>query len=256
MSVYPAEINIDPTLDFGSEWGVNMTIFAPLGQSFTAGSDHIRFIGMYVSTSPNIPPVQFQLRLLEGDGTSGPLLATRYATASPGLFGFLYFGFSGTKLTIGNVYTAVIAQDPPVNATNSSELLGTSNVYPGGTAFSSGTANNNLDCYFRVLCVIYTAQVQPPLKADGSSIITRGEHVRIGFTLQADGAPTCDLPPAKLWLRLLKDPSTVLLKANFHREGCEYVYHLPTGTLTPGIVYEVLILIHDVDVGSVQFGVK
>jgi hypothetical protein len=233
-----------------------MTIFAPLGQSFTAGSDHIRFIGMYVGTSPNIPPVQFQLRLLEGDGTSGPLVATRYATAPPGLFGFLYFDFSETKLAVGNFYTAVIAQDPPVNATNSSELLGTSNVYPGGTAFFSGAANNSSDCYFRVLRVIYTAQVQPPLKADGSAIVTHGEHVRVRFTIQADGTPTCDLPPAKLWLRPLKDPSTMLLKANFHRQGCEYVYHLPTGTLTPGILYEVVILIHDVDVGSVVFGVN
>jgi hypothetical protein len=249
------EINIDPNSNPLSEWGINMTIFAPTGQSFTAVSRHIRFIGMYVGTAPNIPPVRFELRLLEGAGTFGPVVGARYATAPQGLFGFLYFDFSGTRLTVGDIYTAVIAQDPPVSAQNSSELLGTTNVYAGGMEFSSGGAIPSDDCYLRVLHVIYSAQVQPPLKADGSSIIPRGEPVRVKFTLQADGVPTCDLPNAKLSLSLLKDP-TVLLRGNFHTEDCEYIYDLRTEALTSQSIYKVMILIHDIEAGSVFFEVQ
>jgi hypothetical protein len=255
MSIENREINIDPNSDATSEWGINMSIFAPTGQSFTAVSHHIRFIGLYVSTSPNIPPVQFQLNLLEGAGVSGSAVGTRYATAPAGFYGFLYFDFSGTKLTVGNVYTAVIAQDPPVDAQNGSELLGTGDVYPGGTAFSSGTADPSMDCYFRVLHVIYTAQIQPPLKADGSSIIPLGEHIRVKFTLAADGVPTCDLPRAKLSLSLLKNP-TVLVRANFHRQECEYIYDLPTEALISQMPYKIMILIHDIEAGSVTFTVQ
>jgi hypothetical protein len=106
------EINIDQNSAAAEEWGVNMDSFAPLGQSFTAVSDHVRFIGMWFSTSPNIPPVRFQLTLLEGAGFSGATVDARYATAPAGLYGFLYFDFSGTKLTVGSKYTALIVQDP------------------------------------------------------------------------------------------------------------------------------------------------
>jgi hypothetical protein len=255
MFVKEREINIDPNSDPASGWGVNMSIFAPTGQSFRAASHKIRFIGMYVSTSPNIPPVQFQLNLLEGAGVSGSVLATRFATAPAGLFGFLYFDFSGTKLKVGNEYTAVIAQTPTVDAQNSSDLMGTVDVYPGGTTFLSGQALPGEDCYFRVLHVIYTAQIQLPLKADGSSIITRGEHVRVKFTLAADGVPTCDLPRAKLSLSLLKNP-TVLLRADFHKRDCEYIYDLRTEALTPQLTYQIMILIHDIEAGSVTFTVQ
>jgi hypothetical protein len=251
MHTREEEINIDPLSDPSSEWGINMSLFGGTAQSFTAVSHHIRFIGFYVSTSPNIPAVQFQLNLLEGAGVSGSVVGARYATAPVGLYGFLYFDFSGTKLTVGNVYTAVIAQNPPVDAQNGSELLGTENVYPHGTAFTLGKADPSTDCYFRVLHVIYTAQIQPPLKA----LVPLGEHIRVKFTLAADGVPTCDLPRAKLSLSLIKS-STVLVRANFRKEGCEYIYDLPTEGLTSQMTYKVMILIHDIEAGSVTFTVQ
>jgi hypothetical protein len=112
-----------------------------------------------------------------------------------------------------------------------------------------GTAVTSEDC-------CYAAQVQPPLKDDGSSIIVRGEQVRIRFTLLADGAPTRDLPLAKLSFSLLKDPTDVLLRANFDISGCEYAYNLPTEALTPGIPYQIMILIHGIEAGSALFRVQ
>jgi hypothetical protein len=254
------EINIDQNSAAAEEWGVNMDSFAPLGQSFTAVSDHVRFIGMWFSTSPNIPPVRFQLTLLEGAGFSGATVDARYATAPAGLYGFLYFDFSGTKLTVGSKYTALIVQDPPVNPTDSSELLGLEgppNVYPGGTAFISGVAAADppSDCYFRVLHTIYTAQVQPPLNADGSSIVTRGEHITVKFTLEADGVPTCDLPRARLVLYGGFKDHTVLLKAAYRRGECEYVYDLHTKALAAA-GYKIAIFIHDIEVGNVFFSIQ
>jgi hypothetical protein len=251
MHIQDKEINIDTLSDPSSEWGINMSLYGTTGQSFTAVSDYIRFIGFYVSTSPNIPPVRFELNLLKGPGISGSVVGTRYAIAPGGLYGFLYFDFSGTKLTLGDVYTAVIAQNPPVDPHNGSELLGTGNAYPHGTSFTNGQADPSRDCYFRVLHVIYTAQIQTPL----TTLIPIGEHVRVKFTLAADGVPTCDLPSAKLSLNTIRN-STVLLRANFRKAGCEYIYDLPTEGLTSQMAYKVIILIHDIEAGSAIFTVQ
>jgi hypothetical protein len=255
-AVHDREINIDQNSDPNFGWGANMTQSAPTGQSFTAVSNHVRFIGMFVTTTPTIPPVQFIMTLLEGAGFSGAVVATRYATASPGLYGFLYFDFSGTALTVGKVYTASIAQDPPVNASDSSMLCGTSNVYPGGTSFASGAAEPATDCYFRALHTIYTAQVQPPINpiANGISTFPQGEPVPIKFKLEADGAPTSDLPPAKLVLGLGNE-DTLVLRTDFRRQHGEYIYDLRTSNLT-ATYYEVTIFIYDIEVGSAYFGIQ
>jgi hypothetical protein len=252
-AVHHREINIDENSDPSYGWGVNMDLFGPLGQSFTAVSHHVRFIGLFFSTSPNIPPVQFKMTLLEGAGFSGPVVHSRYATATPGLYGFLYFDFSGTKLTVGKAYTATVIQDPPVNAQNSTEILGTSNVYSGGTAFFSGAPDpNGDDCYFRALHVIYTAQVLPPIDPNGTSTFNQGEHVRIKFKLEADGVPTHDLPRAKLVLGGGFKGNTVVMKRHFHREKGEYVYELHTKHLAAQ-AYKVEIFIHDIEVGNALF---
>jgi hypothetical protein len=127
-----------------------------------------------------------------------------------------------------------------------SSRLGHQTYYPEE---DTGTAVTDHDCY-------YTAQVQPPLKADESSIFARGEQVRIRFTLFADGVPTSDLPLAKLSLRLLKDPTVVLVAANFDIRGSEYAYNLSTEVLTPGTRYQIMILVHGMEAGSALFSVQ
>src|SRR5216683_7969570 len=109
------DILIDPNSNPASQFTFNMTTFAPTGQSFTADSANLKSIGMWTGTCncPNNPPIQFQLALLNGSGTSGTPVAVRTATASIGLTGFLDFDFNGTTLTVGQAYTAVMSQIPP-----------------------------------------------------------------------------------------------------------------------------------------------
>src|SRR5713101_4531336 len=148
------DILIDPNSNPASQFTFNMTTFAPTGQSFTADSANLKSIGMWTGTCncPNDPPIQFQLALLSGSGTSGTPVAVRTATAPFGLFGFLDFDFTGTTLTVGQTYTAVMTQmslNPPFSTGTS--IDGTTNVYSGGIAFISGQARPDADFYLRVL---------------------------------------------------------------------------------------------------------
>ena len=204
-------------------------------------------------------PAQFQLTLLEGSGTSGTVLATQTATAPSGLFGFLYFDFSGTTFAVGNAYTVVLSQISPSSpACVSTSVDGTTDIYSGGTAFVLGQAVN-LDFFLRVLTAVFDAQLQPPLNPDGSSTFKAGRMIPVKFTLSADGAPTCNLPPVEI--SLIKDtrPRTVLLRAPFRISECQYIYNLPTESLIPG-PYSILISLTDstptpLQVGGVLFTV-
>ena len=250
-TVSSQEINIDPSSNPFRSFGVNPLFFEPLGQSFTAVTANIRWIGMLIGNCS--PPTQFQLTLLEGSGTSGIVLATRTATAASGFFGFLYFDFSGTTLTVGNAYTAVLSQispNPPTCA--GTGVHGTSDVYSGGTAFSLGQPID-ADLYLRVLTAIFDAQLKPPLNPDGSSAFKAGRVVPVKFTLTADGAPTCNLPPAEISLASVAELPSVLLVAPFRISGCQYIYNLRTRSLSPG-TYQMLISLTDSTPTPLQVG--
>jgi hypothetical protein len=110
-----ADIIIDPSNVSTS--GLNDELYGPIGQSFTANVSDITWIGMFTSIcgcgGDGYTPMEFQIDLLNGSGTSGTLVASETATASWGLYGFLYFDFSGTSLVVGDTYTAVFSQITP-----------------------------------------------------------------------------------------------------------------------------------------------
>src|SRR5439155_10644693 len=198
-TVSSQEINIDPSSNPSGVFADNPLFSEPVGQSFTAVNANIEWIGMSIGSCNS--PMQFQLTLLTGSGTSGTAIATQTATAPSGLFGFLYFDFSGTTLTVGNTYTAVISQispNPPECA--GTQVNGITDVYSGGTAFVSGQALPSSDFFLRVLTAIFDTRVQPPLNPDGSSTLKAGRVVPVKFTLTADGARTCNLPHAEITL--------------------------------------------------------
>lgn len=92
--------------------------FFELGQSFTALDSDLLSIGFWMRTAnPSTADNAFSIRLYEGEGTGGALLATRSAVAPLDLATtlnegmFLDLGFAGTSLTIGGLYTAVISAD-------------------------------------------------------------------------------------------------------------------------------------------------
>src|SRR5260370_10518698 len=114
----------------------------PTGHRFSSDVPDIIWIGMFTSICScdgmGYTPIEFQLSLLNGAGTDGTLVSSETAVAPWGLYGFLYFDFSGTDLVIGNAYTAVFSQitpNPPPMGGGWASVDGTTDVYPGGMSF-------------------------------------------------------------------------------------------------------------------------
>ncbi|MEO8329651.1 MAG: choice-of-anchor Q domain-containing protein [Candidatus Nanopelagicales bacterium] len=122
---------------------------------------------------------------------------------------------------------------------------------------------------FELQATGYTAQVQPPINADGTSIfnVKRGV-VPVKFTLTdgCGGGTTCALPPATIAVTrtaggvpgqvnesVYSGPSDSGL--DFRIEGCQYQYNLYSSALGVG-TYRVDILIGGQVVGSATFELK
>jgi hypothetical protein len=115
--------------------------------------------------------------------------------------------------------------------------------------------------------ITLSAQVQPPINADGSSIFNvRRGVVPVKFTLTQDGVATCDLPPATIALTRTAGGTTGAIDesiysgpadtgSNFRIDSCQYVYNLSANALGVG-TYRVDILINGQVVGSGIFQLK
>lgn len=113
----------------------------------------------------------------------------------------------------------------------------------------------------------YTAQVQPPINADRTSVFNvRRGVVPVKFTVTSEGVPICDLPPATIALTRTAggvigsiDESDYSGPAdtgsNFRIDSCQYVYNLSTSALGVG-TYRVDIIIDGQVVGSATFGLQ
>jgi len=136
-----------------------------------------------------------------------------------------------------------------------------------GTARPQGNACD-IGAYERTASP-YAADVQMPIKADGSAVFNGNRGVvPVKFTLSMDGAPTCSLPEATIAVARLDGASigpisetTYELPADAGREfrvdasSCQYAYNLGIATFTPGS-YWVSISIAGVVVGSASFGIR
>jgi len=112
-----------------------------------------------------------------------------------------------------------------------------------------------------------TAQVQPPINADGTSIFNvRRGVVPVKFRLTCDGNPTCNLPPATIALTRTAGgvigevnesvySSQADSGSNFRVLDCQYHYNLNSSALGVG-TYRVDILINGQVVGSATFQLK
>jgi hypothetical protein len=120
---------------------------------------------------------------------------------------------------------------------------------------------------FAVAQPIYSAQVQQPINADGSSIFTANRGVvPVKFNLTAANTPTCALPTARIALTRTSGSSPGTIDENvyemssdngiyFRISDCQYVYNLLSKSLAPGI-YRADIVIGTQVVGSGFFGLK
>jgi YVTN family beta-propeller protein len=113
----------------------------------------------------------------------------------------------------------------------------------------------------------YAAQIQPPIKGDGSSVFNASRGVvPVKFTLTSSDAPTCALPAASIAVIRFSGNTTQAVNENdfitpadagaeFRREGCQYVYNLGSQTLGVGN-YLVQIKIAGSVVGHAVFALK
>ena len=115
----------------------------------------------------------------------------------------------------------------------------------------------------------YTATIQPPIAANGSSVFNANRGVvPVKFTLAINGTPTCQLPPATISVVRTSGgaPGPVnesdFVQAsdtgsNFRIDttNCQYVYNLATSQLGPG-TYQVQISINNGVVGSGTFALQ
>ena len=110
----------------------------------------------------------------------------------------------------------------------------------------------------------YSAQIQPPINANGSSVFgARRGVIPVKFTLAQNGSPTCALPPATIAVTRTAgaSPGTVNESvysmaadsgSNFRTDGCQYIYNLNSGALAVG-TYRIDIRIDGQVVGSAFF---
>ena len=113
----------------------------------------------------------------------------------------------------------------------------------------------------------YSAQVQPPINADESSVFNANRGVvPVKFTLTQDGNPTWALPPAAIAVTRTAGGTTGSINesvysmsadsgSNFRIDSCQYVYNLNARALGAG-TYRVDMLINGQAVGSATFQLK
>jgi hypothetical protein len=116
--------------------------------------------------------------------------------------------------------------------------------------------------------IAYSAEIQPPIKADGTSVFgTNRGVIPVKFVLKEYGTPTCQPSSVTIALARLSGPSTGPVSETTYelpadegntfrvdRESCQYVYNLSTAVLTPG-TYWVSLTFGEV-VGTVLFGIR
>jgi hypothetical protein len=139
-------------------------------------------------------------------------------------------------------------------------------AYASGQSFSTignGWGASGVDFAFKTYISSYSAAIQAPINADGSSTFKSKGVVPVRFSLSLNGAPTCSLPPATIAVVRTggSDPGPVnedtYLQgpdngSNFRIAGCQYTYNLNAKALGPG-TYSVAILIAGATVGGASF---
>ncbi len=210
-------------------------------------------------TAPNRPinPAKDDLGTLDG--------ATSHASGI-NRFGEVV-GDSGGR---GFIYSNGLLQDlnDLIPANSGCVLYRGISINDVGQIAGQGFCNTGLFRDAILLTPIYKASVQPPVKADRTSVFNRARVIPLKFILTAYGASTCTLLPATLAItRIAGEPfgrieeSTYLSNANDGSNfriapgACQYIYNLPASALGVG-QYQADININGISVGHAVFALK
>jgi hypothetical protein len=139
-----------------SNWGYNLNLAPPIGQTFTAIGANISTFGVLLQNYAT-SPANIRYDLFAGDGTAGPLLSSAsFMLAPSSSAGYSDASFRSVTLTAGDTYTVIIST--PANdcviyleqfVTDSGQPIAGMADYPGGHAIISGQPSPLFDLAFR-----------------------------------------------------------------------------------------------------------
>lgn len=135
-----------------------ISAYQPIGQTFTAVDAQISQIAFAFSNiNPSFPNDPVTMSLYAGEGFDGALLGAVSMTLPSVLPGtsdtpeFIDFDFSGTTLTLGEVYTIAVTTS---NSPKIAVVYSTSDLYAGGSYISGDDGLvTSLELNFRVTAV-------------------------------------------------------------------------------------------------------
>jgi hypothetical protein len=150
--------------------------YQPFGQSFVPALSSIGFLRLYLSdtTFPNGPGAAIYVNL-RTDSITGPVIAATSPVLMPGgFFGYTNFFFPApAAVTPGTTYYL----QPVVDSGNPYTELLPGFTYSGGTAFSSGTADQFHDLWFREGIIV--PEPSSWLLLIGSGVLFYGRRVHL-----------------------------------------------------------------------------
>ncbi|MBD8530717.1 MULTISPECIES: PEP-CTERM sorting domain-containing protein [unclassified Massilia] len=140
---------------------LQVNAFEPLGQSFIAEDQKIKFAFYYKDFNPDTPLETLRMRLLSGDGPSGIVLGSVEFSLIAAFEGFFDVDFSGITLTVGSTYTALL--DVPGNSPRWGVSAHKGDVYLNGSSYELlGNLTAQDDMRFRVTPALETVPGEVP----------------------------------------------------------------------------------------------
>ena len=227
------------------------------------------------STTGTTAPISLTFSNVTGGGTT---TVTSSSGGAPPPDGFklgnppTYYNISSTATFSGSVQLCIDYSGVQYSNASTLKLM----HFTGGAWVDVTTSNDtsrNVICgttpHFSPFVVVesrYSASIQSPINADGSSVFksNRGS-IPVKFTATRDGVATCALPAATIGVTRVSSATPEAVAegdytmpsdngSSFRSSGCQYVYNL-SSSLGRG-TYMVQIEIDGAAVGSAIFGLQ
>ena len=132
--------------------------YEPVGQSFTAEDERIKFAFHFASLNPSAVNTPLTFSLVSGAGLGGTTLATQSFSLATGFSGYYDIDLSSTQLIAGQIYTAFVSTER--TSAHWAVSFNSNDVYAGGQAYSS--SNTPADWAFRVTPTDLVGEVPEP----------------------------------------------------------------------------------------------